>query len=58
MSVGQICWALSAFLFILLGLDIIQDTGKVNLTYIAAGLVPLGLLLSGFRIPVFIKAAE
>lgn len=55
MSLGSICFALSAFLFLLLGLDIISDTGKVHLILIAAGLVPLGLLLAGFSIPMFVR---
>lgn len=52
MSLGAICWALSAFIFLLLGFDVISSTEKVHLDLIAFGLVPLGLLLSGFAIPV------
>lgn len=54
MSWGSICFAISAFIFILLGIDFIQDTGKVHLILIAAGLVPLGLLLNPFPLPVFV----
>jgi hypothetical protein len=52
MSMGSICFALSAFLFLLLGFDVINSTGKVDLVLVAAGLVPLGLLLSGWVIPI------
>lgn len=55
MSFGLFCWAVSAILFLLLGFDIINSTGKVDLVLIAAGLVPLGLCLSGWTIPVVIR---
>lgn len=58
MSLGSICWALSAFIFLLLGLDIISSTGKVHLDLIALGLIPLGLLLSGWSIPIFVRRSE
>lgn len=51
MSFGHACWAVSAILFLLLGVDVIQDTGKVHLVLVAAGLVPLGLIFSGWVIP-------
>ena len=51
MSFGHICFAISAILFILLGFDVINSTGKVDLVLVSAGLVPLGLLLTGYLIP-------
>lgn len=52
MSVGSICFAISAILFLLLGFAVISSTGKVDLVLVAAGLVLLELLLSGFLIPI------
>lgn len=55
MSVGSICFAISAILLILLGFDVINSTGKVDLYLIAVGLIPLGLLLGAFPIATWIK---
>ena len=51
MTLGAICWALSAFIFLSLGFDVINSTGAIDLVLVAAGLVPLGLLLQPFAIP-------
>lgn len=51
MSIGVFFWAISAALFLLLGFDVVQSTGKVDLVLVAAGLVPLGLMFSGWVVP-------
>lgn len=55
MSLGAICWAISAIIFFLLGFDLVQDTGKIHLDLIALGLIPAGLLLSGYAVPIRIS---
>lgn len=52
MSVGVFFWVVSALLFLLLGFDVINSTGKVDLELVAAGLVPLGLIFAGWVVPV------
>ena len=52
MSVGMFFFAISAILLILLGFDVINSTGKVDLTLVALGLIPLGLIFSGWVVPV------
>ncbi len=58
MSWGSICFVVSAVVFLLLGYGVIADTGKVHLILIAAGLVPLGLVLSGIPIPITFTRKE
>lgn len=55
MSVGQICWAISAVLLFLLGLDVVSSTGKVDLVLIALGLIPAGLVTSGWAFPLLLR---
>ncbi len=50
MSLGAICWAISAVILIALGFDIINSTGKVDLFVVCVGLIPLGHLLAGLPI--------
>lgn len=52
MSFGHICFAISAVLLLLLGFDVINSTGKVDLVMVALGLIPLGLLTSGWVVPL------
>lgn len=54
MTLGHICWAISAVLLLMLGFDVINSTGKVDLVMVALGLIPMGLLLSGWAIPITI----
>jgi hypothetical protein len=53
MSWGAICWVISAVIFFALGFDLVNSTGKVDLVLLAAGLVPAGLVLSGYTVPLF-----
>jgi hypothetical protein len=57
MTFGQICWAIAAVLLLLLGFDIINSTGKVDLVLVALGLIPLGLLTNGWAIPINFQRA-
>ena len=58
MSLGSVCFAFSAVILLLLGFDVISSTGKVDLTVVALGLIPLGLLLSGVVFPINIGRRE
>lgn len=54
MSWGAVCWIISTLIFFVLALtSIVTGTWIVKLELIAAGLVPLGLLLSGYSLPDF-----
>lgn len=52
MSVGVFFWAVSAILLLLLGFDIIESSGQIDLVLVALGLIPLGLIFSGWSVPI------
>jgi hypothetical protein len=58
MSIGVFFWAASALLLLGLGFDLINSTGKVELELVALGLIPLGLIFSGWIVPINIGRRE
>lgn len=48
---SMICFAVAAVLFFLLGLHIVEPSGKYNLDQIGLGFIALGLLLGGVNFP-------
>ncbi len=52
MTWGMIFLILSAIIFLALGFDIVQDTGKIHLRDVGWGFIPLGILTHGYSIPV------
>lgn len=58
MSLGAICLVVAAVLFFLLGFNVINSTGKIDLVLIAFGLFVTGVLLRGVVLPIHFISKE
>lgn len=53
MSIGHACWVVSFVILGLLGLGVDISSEDIDFTLIGLSLIPLGLALSGWIVPLF-----